>query len=107
MKLDYIDAVITNVPVNPLVWGVRVDSSPENKLFVEIMKISEKGTRYLGSLPRRYKKPVVCVRWHMRAGKDAFEDMLIEAGVPIYDTPEQCARAMYGLVRYGEIRRRA
>jgi acyl-CoA synthetase (NDP forming) len=107
MKLDYIDAVITNVPVNPLVWGIRFDSTTDNKLVELAMKISEDGTRYLCSLPQKYGKPVVCVRWHRSAQKDTFEDMLVESGVPVYDTPEQCARAMYALAKYAEIKNRA
>jgi acetate---CoA ligase (ADP-forming) subunit alpha len=107
MKLDYIDAVITNVPVNPLVWGIRFDGTEDNKLVELAMKISEEGTRYLCSLPQKYGKPVVCVRWHRSAQKDPFEDMLVESGVPVYDTPEQCARAMYALAKYAEIKKRA
>jgi acyl-CoA synthetase (NDP forming) len=30
---------------------------------------------------------------------------LMEAGIPVYETPEQCARAMYALARYAEVRR--
>lgn len=107
MKLDYIDAVITNVPVNPLVWGIRLDGTKDNKLVELAMKISEEGTRYLCDLPRKYGKPVVCVRWHRSAKEDPFEDMLVQSGVPVYDTPEQCARAMYALAKYAEIKNRS
>ena len=107
MKLDYIDAVITNVPVNPLVWGIRYDSMAGNKLVEQAIKISEEGTRYLCQLPQKYKKPVVCVRWHRSSQKDPFEEMLVKSGIPVYDTPEQCARAMYGLAKYAEIRKKS
>ncbi len=106
MKLSYIDAVITNIPVNPLVWGIRYDEMKDSRLLEESMKVAEQGTMRLCALPHLYKKPVVCVRWHMGNSKDQFEKTLIESGVPVYDTPEQCARAIYGLVRYAEIRRR-
>jgi acyl-CoA synthetase (NDP forming) len=107
MKLQYVDAVITNVPVNPLVWGIRYDNMAGNKQLDEAMKVAEQGTRRLCNLPHIFRKPVVCVRWHRSAREDPFENMLVQAGVPVYETPEQCARGIYGLVKYAEIRRRA
>jgi acyl-CoA synthetase (NDP forming) len=104
MKLDYIDAVITNVPVNR---AIRYNSMTDNKLVEQAIKISEEGTRYLCSLPYKYGKPVVCVRLQRSAKKYPFENMLVESGVPVYDTPEQCARAMYALTKYADIRSRA
>lgn len=106
MKLDYIDAVITNVPVNPQVWGIRYDSKTDKNVMEQAIKISEEGTKHLCELPYRYGKPVVCVRWHRGSGKGSVEEMLVESGVPVYDTPEQCARALYALAKYAEIRNR-
>ena len=106
MKLHYIDSVITNVPVNPIVWGLPLDGLESNPLLQAAARAAEEGIQYLCSLPHQYKKPVVCVRWHRSMGKDPYEEMLVEGGVPVYDTPEQCARALYGLAKYAEIKRR-
>jgi acyl-CoA synthetase (NDP forming) len=32
-------------------------------------------------------------------------EKLTEAGIPVYETPEQCARAMYALTTYAELKR--
>ena len=106
MELNYIDAVITNVPVNPLVWGLRIEKGDSNPRLQEAIKVAEEGIRYLCRLPKLYKKPLVCVRWQLKSSDDPYEAILIEGGVPIYDTPEQCARAIYGLVKYAEFRQR-
>ncbi len=106
MKLDYIDSVITNVPVNPTVWGIRFDRVSDSSLMEQAMKIADDGTKYLCRLPSIYNKPVVCVRWHRGSKKDPFEEVLIKSGIPVYDTPEQCARALQALARYAEVRNR-
>ncbi len=106
MKLDYIDSVITNVPVNPTVWGIRFDRVSDTSLIDQAIKIAQAGTEYLCKLPSIYNKPVVCVRWHKSSKKDPFEDILIKSGIPVYDTPEQCARAIQALARYAEVRNR-
>lgn len=107
MKLDYIDAVITNLPVNPKVWGIRMESSVDKKLMEQVLKATDEGIGYLCRLPYKYNKPVVCIRWNKISQNDQYEQMLVESGIPIYDTPEQCARAMYALTKYAEIRQRA
>jgi acyl-CoA synthetase (NDP forming) len=101
MKLDYIDAVISNVPINPMVWGTRFDKSGNPEPVQEASEAAMAGARMFAELPRKYGKPVVCVRWYSDIKKDPVGQYLTEAGVPVYDSPEQCARALYGLFEYG------
>jgi acyl-CoA synthetase (NDP forming) len=105
LRLDYIDGVISNVPVSPQLWDRSLkidrnfDSLPEPTL------IALKGAKTYAELPKRYSKPIICLRF-VRLEHDVIEDILREGGIPIYDTPEQCARAMYALVHFGNVRRR-
>lgn len=104
LSLDYIDGVITNVPVNPTFWGIKPASTGTTDPQTDAVKATTKAARLFASLPTKYSKPVVCVRFR-RADGDRVVTILREAGIPVYDTPEQCARAMYALVQYAEARR--
>ena len=106
LKLDYIDGVISNVPVNPLVWGTKLEKLGKPELLEQIQKLVDEGVKQFCGLPRKYGKPIACVRWHGDVNKDPVSIKLMESGIPVYDTPEQCARAMHGLVTYAELRRR-
>jgi len=105
MKLDYIDGIISNVPINPAAWGIQVEKSTTAGLAAETMRTVEAGTRQFCQLPWKYNKPIACVRWSTDAQQDTVPQKLMEAGIPVYETPEQCARAMYALARYAETRR--
>ena len=104
LSLDYIDGVITNVPVNPMIWGIRPASARRSKRLSETLKAAIQGAEHFASLPRRCNKPVVCLRFR-RLADDPVLNVLREAGIPAYDTPEQCARAIYALAKYSEARR--
>jgi acyl-CoA synthetase (NDP forming) len=106
LKQDYIDAAVSNVPVNPLLWSSRLDTSGKEGLVQLIQKQVDEGTRHFCSLPEKYGKPIACVRWFGDVSKDPVTLKLLEAGIPVYDTPEQCARAMYSLASYGDLRRK-
>jgi acyl-CoA synthetase (NDP forming) len=96
-RLSYIDGIITNVPVRGFLSG-----GPEEQL-----RDSMEACRILTSIPQRYGKPVILLHWLgvRRGAAGAVVDELIRgAGIPIYDTPEQCARAFLALARYREIR---
>jgi len=94
-SLDYIDGIITNVPVQ---WMGGNDWE-NNK------KIGLKGAEIFCEIPRKYGKPIVTQRF--RDNEENFiEEHLKAAGIPIYNTPEDCARAMSALVKYAEIRKR-
>jgi acyl-CoA synthetase (NDP forming) len=103
LKLDYIDGVISNVPVNPMLWGLRIEKVIEDHVLNGLMKIVEQGTKQFCELPRKYNKPIVCVRWSTHDRKDVVAEKLMESGIPVYETPEQCARAMYALAAYGRL----
>lgn len=92
--LDYIDGIISHGP-----W-VGWDISPERikGLLAE--------TELVTSIPQRYGKPVVCTGVAMRFPGDRLAmELYRRARIPLYATPEESARAMYGLMKYGEIRR--
>jgi len=105
LKLDYIDGVISNVPINPMVWGSRFDLAGNPEPLQEATDVSMEASKQFCELPRKYGKPIICVRWYSDIRKDPVGQILMESGIPLYETPEQCARAMYALVKYAELRR--
>jgi len=105
LKLDYIDGVISNVPVSPQLWDLSLKIDRNSDSLPEPALIALEGAKTYAALPKRYNKPLICLRF-VRLEHDVVEDILREGGIPIYDTPEQCARAMYALVHYGRVRRK-
>jgi acyl-CoA synthetase (NDP forming) len=105
LKLDYIDGVISNVPVSPQIWDRSLKMDGNSKSLPEPLQVALDGAKVYASLPKKYNKPVICLRF-IRPEHDIMEDILREGGIPIYDTPEQCARAMCALVQYGQVRRK-
>lgn len=93
-RVDYIDGIITNAPQYRLGMGSEGDQA----------RIAIEGAELLAGIPGKYGKPVITLRWRY-GGNDMLRDILKGAGIPSYDTPEQCARAMYALARYAQIRR--
>ncbi len=92
-SLDYIDGLITNIPIHLI-----SANSPE-----EYRKGSIEGAELFAGIPKKYGKPVVVIRSKGIINQDIV-DVLKSAGIPIYDTPEDCARAMAGLVKYSRIK---
>ena len=105
LSLDYIDGVITNVPISPMVWGLKPASAGTTDPVSNSFKAATQGTELFASLPKKYNKPVICLRFR-RVDNDPVVDILRQAGIPAYDIPEQCARAMHALVKYAETRRK-
>ena len=105
LKLDYIDGVISNVPVSPQIWDRSLKIDRNSDSLPEPIRVALDGAKVYASLPKKYNKPVICLRF-ARMEHDIMEGILREGGIPIYDTPEQCARAMYALVHYGQVRRK-
>ncbi|MGB7572932.1 MAG: CoA-binding protein [Thermodesulfobacteriota bacterium] len=105
LKLDYIDGVISNVPVSPQIWDPSLKTDRNSDSLPEPIQVALDGAKVYASLPKKYNKPVICLRF-IRLEHDIMEDILREGGIPIYDTPEQCARAMHALVHYGRVRRK-
>lgn len=93
-SIDYIDGIITNMPI----YGFSPGS------IGKMTKVAVEGAEVLVAVPKKYGKPVITLRWpHLNT--DIVQDIVKNAGIPAYDTPEQCARAMYALVKYAQIRR--
>lgn len=104
LSLDLIDGVITNVPISPAAFDLNLMSADINASLAEVVRSANQAAELFASLPRKYNKPVVTLRFR-HADNDPVVDILREAGIPVCDTPEQCARAMYALVKYADTRR--
>jgi acyl-CoA synthetase (NDP forming) len=102
LNLNYIDGLITNVPVSPMIWGLKPASAEADNSVSNVMENSVQAARQFASLPHKYNKPIVTVRF--RRTDDPTVNILKEGGIPVYDTPEQAARAMSALVKYAEAR---
>ncbi|MBM4447471.1 MAG: hypothetical protein FJ023_09060 [Chloroflexi bacterium] len=105
LSLNYIDGVITNVPINPMIWGLKPTSADTDKALANAIEAAFQAAKLFAALPKKYNKPLITLRF--RRTDDPTINILKEAGIPVYDTPEQCARAMYALVKYSEARRAA
>ena len=102
---DYIDGVISNVPMNPLAFSYLSNPGKIPKMLLDYTKIAIQGAELFASLPKKYNKPVVTIRFRKFAN-DIITDILKGAGIPVFDTPEECARAMFALCSYGEKKNR-
>ena len=93
-QLDYIDGIILSGPYA----GVVLNYDRIRELLNDAEMVT--------SIPQRYGKPVITTAIAMHASfNDLGSNLYRQRGMPIYDTPEESARAMYGLMRYAEIRR--
>jgi acyl-CoA synthetase (NDP forming) len=106
LKLDYIDGVISNVPVSPQLWDRNLVIDRSDDGHPPHVKVAIDGGERYASLPHKYNKPVICLRF-ANMENDIMEEMLGEGGIPVYSSPEQCARAMHALVYYGQVRRKS
>jgi acetyltransferase len=105
LQQEGIDGVISNVPLNPMAWSYASNPGKIEQPLLDLIKVTIDGAENFASLPRKYNKPIVTIRFR-KFQNDIVTDILKGAGIPVYDTPEECARAMYALARYGEISRR-
>ena len=94
-QLDYIDGIIISSP-----WS-GWDSSPDR------IRHPLAEAEMVTSIPTKYGKPVIstAIAGRLAAGSDLALNLYRRERIPLYDTPEESARAMYGLMRYAEIRR--
>jgi acyl-CoA synthetase (NDP forming) len=58
----------------------------------------------IASIPEKYGKPLVCANEHELAGP--VYEIFKGKHIPFFDNPMDCAKAMYALARYAEIRRK-
>lgn len=105
LKLDYIDGVISNVPVSPQLWDSELEIDRKAANQPPHVRVAIDGGERYASLPGKYGKPVICLRF-ANLENDIMEEILGEGGIPVYSSPEQCARAMHGLMHYGKVRKR-
>jgi acyl-CoA synthetase (NDP forming) len=93
-SLDYVDGIITNVPR---------DSSFTLSSLAERKKAVITAVDAFAEIPKKYQKPIITQRM---MPSENVTDLLKDAHVPMYGTAQECALAMYALVRYAEIRNR-
>lgn len=94
-QLPYIDGILTAPPFMGRGWGGR--SLTMNRLALDAAEA-------IAAIPRKYGKPVIANAIRIQQGSVVM-DVLHDADIPSYDTPEESARAMYALVRYAQIKR--
>ena len=85
-----------------MIWGLKPAPDDTDKTLSNSFESAFNAARLFATLPHKYNKPLITLRF--RRTDDPTIDILKEAGIPVYDTPEQCARAMYALVKYAEAR---
>ncbi|MBU2645822.1 CoA-binding protein [bacterium] len=95
-SLDYIDGLITNVPMH-LTGGKSVG---------DYMRGSIEGAEHFARIPAETGKPVVTLQSKGITNLN-IREVLKAARIPIYDSPEDCSRAMAALVKYARIRHSA
>ncbi len=106
LRCDYIDGVISNVPINPAAWSDMFGFSGLPRPLLDMTRKAIDGADYFASLPAKYGKPIITTRFR-KVAYDMVIEILRGAGIPVCDTPEEAARAMHALVRYAGIRKKA
>ena len=103
-QLDYIDGVISNIPVT--------FHLPSGASAAEQEKIDQETGQLLAAVPLEYKKPVILLGPTDPNALDVFRisppvsQAMESGGIICYQTPEEAATAMATLVRYAEIKKR-
>ncbi|RJP74594.1 MAG: hypothetical protein C4532_01900 [Candidatus Abyssobacteria bacterium SURF_17] len=93
-RQDYIDGIIAT----PHLGRFSRTTKPED--MIRRIKLAES----ISSIPERYGKPLVCANEHELKGP--VYEIYKSKHIPFFDNPGDCAKAMYALVKYSEIRRR-
>jgi acyl-CoA synthetase (NDP forming) len=94
-SIDYIDGIITSVPVH-------ISATRDPDLYI---KEAVQGAELLARVPREYQKPLITQLPDLGRQAQIIE-VLRAANIPIYSHPEDSARAMAGLVQYANIKNR-
>lgn len=94
-SLDYIDGLITNVPIHLATARSQGD----------FLKGCIEGAEHFAEIPARFNKPVIALRAR-DVSQRVVIDILKSAGIPIFERPEDCVRAMSALVQYAVVKRR-
>jgi len=91
-KLDYIDCIMMNAPF-PMTWH---GLGSEEVVYDACMEAAD----MLNEISQKTGKPIIT----LGPTEEAIISKLRQVGIPCYDNPGDCARAMYGLIRYAEKR---
>lgn len=95
-QLDYIDGIITNIPFLP-----RNNTNSSSEMESMISRFIEQ----LIEIPRKFGKPLIFQSLPGSIRDREMQKRLAEAGMIGFLSPEESVRAMYALVKYGEIKR--
>ena len=95
-SLSYIDGVVLTSPASAVLLPGKKDA--------EIPEVVQKSLQAIIEVPRAGKPVVALSPTGGVFGGSRAPQLLREAGIPLYQTPSQCARAMAALVRYAEFR---
>jgi len=87
-QLPYIDGII----VMPPLGGYDIPDYVRSALSA---------AETIASIPKKYGKPIIATGMRSRLVGPAVA-VLRNAGIPFYETPEDCARAMHGLAKYAQ-----
>ncbi|MBW2091697.1 MAG: CoA-binding protein [Deltaproteobacteria bacterium] len=93
-SLDYIDGIITGLPM---------DRSYKKLSVADRKKALITAADAFCRLPEKYGKPIVTQKWWV---PETILDIVQSAKIPMFDSSADCARAMYALVKYGQIKNR-
>jgi acetyltransferase len=91
-QLDYIDCIMMNAPF-PMTWH---GLGSEEAVLDACMEAAD----MLNEISKKRGKPIIT----LGPTHEAIISKLRQVGIPCYDNPGDCARAMYGLIRYAEKR---
>jgi len=95
-SLAYIDGMVLTSPAIAILLPGKKDA--------EIPEVVQKSLQAIIEVPRAGKPVVALSPAGGIFGSSRAPQLLKEAGIPLYQTPSQCARAMAALVRYAEVR---
>ena len=90
LSRDYIDGVISNVPLNPAAWSSMLGFTGMPKPLLDMTKMAIDGADHFSSLPAKYGKPIITIRFR-RLAYDMVIEILKGAGITVCDTPEEAA----------------
>ena len=88
---DYIDGLI----VMPFMGSFDRSQTPQR--MIELIEFAES----IATIPERHHKPVVLIADHNASGP-VFE-IFKRHHIPVLESPNDCARTMYGIMKYTEI----
>jgi acyl-CoA synthetase (NDP forming) len=96
-QIEYIDGIICNAP------SFR-GGGPSG----DVARSAIAGAEMVAAIPQKYGKPVITLRFGgggRGGGGNIVGNIVRFAGIPSYDTPEQCVHAMWALMEYARIRK--